>query len=367
MSVTSGSYGTSIGWSSPFSKETGVTVRIITEQDGTISSGWTKDGKVFSTTAFQDRAMLYARTGYAKRDGGPWQSRVWWPVGKSDFSFAVLGDSGIRTPYDLKPGMKILYIPFAPDGKRFMEGLLAWGQVDPEDVVFVPASSTVNLGRNLMDGNGVVTLGWPTSSYWVEVEASPHGLAWIELDAENDPEGAKRYLEFYPFHGFGISTSGPPSAIGVPMASSMAPYITTADTDPELIYNLCKWLDENYDIYKDAHPWSEYLTAENLIVLAKSNYEPLHDGSVRFLEEKGLWTEELETRRQYNIEQLTKWVDGYQAAIGLADDKGLQIDPDDEEWQEFWANYRKSNNLPLLKYYQEPGDVQTSFSDFFNE
>ena len=97
------------------------------------------------------------------------------------------------------------------------------------------------------------------------------------------------------------------------------------------------------------------------------NYEPLHDGTVRYLEEKGLWTEELEDRRQFNIEQMTLWVDAFQAAVDMADERDMDVNPDNEEWQEFWENYRDSRpDLKLLVSFQERGQEQRTYHEFFD-
>ena len=219
----------------------------------------------------------------------------------------------------------------------------------------------------LQDGKIDISLNYVMPG-WLEVEASPHGLTWMELDAENDPEGAERFLQWYPMTGFGICEgTGIPSAEGVHMAKNLVPYITSADTDSELVYHMCKWVDENYDRFKEGHPWCADMTPDNLLELAEIHYEPLHDGAVRYLEEKGLWTAELETKRQYNIEQLTRWVDAYQTAIDMADDRGIDVNPDNDEWQELWENYRDSLNLPVLASYQGPGKEQTPFWEYYQD
>jgi len=219
-----------------------------------------------------------------------------------------------------------------------------------------------------MDGKGDVALAYHTTPTWYEAEAAPHGLTWLELDWEKDPEAAQRFLHYFPWSGFGICTGGLPTAEGVPMGMSIPPYITSADTDPELVYRIVKWLDENYDRYKDGAPWCATMTMDNLMKLAgDAHYEPLHDGAVRYLEEIGLWTDELETLRQFNIEQMTKWVDGYQAAIAMADERGIDVNPDNDEWQEFWENYKTERDLPMLVNYQGPGKEQPTFFDFYEE
>jgi len=64
---------------------------------------------------------------------------------------------------------------------------------------------------------------------------------------------------------------------------------------------------------------------------------------------------------------MTDWVEAYQTAISMADDRGLKIAADNEEWQEFWENYRDSLNLPLFVNYQERGKEQPSYSDFYDK
>ena len=119
------------------------------------------------------------------------------------------------------------------------------------------------------------------------------------------------------------------------------------DADEELVYQLVKWLDENYDKYKDAHPWCAQMTIENLLALSETHYQPLHEGTVRYLEEKGLWTDRHQARWQQNVELLDKWIKAYQQAIEYADENEIEVDPENEEWLNVWADF--SSDLPLLK------------------
>ncbi len=287
---------------------------------------------------------------YATRDGGPWPTRAVYPIGKYDMGFVVLGDSGIKTPYDIKPGMKIIYFSYIPHGKPTMEALLAWGQVDPEDVVWVPAGSIGANLRLLMEGKGDVAFGFTTLwGGWYEAEAGPHGLAWIEMDAEADPEGAQRYLAIRPETAFGVMTTGVPSALGVPAISNISSYITRAETDPELVYHLVKWLDENYGKFKDAHPQAEFMTIDNIMIVAETSFQPLHEGTVRYLEELGRWTSAHETRRQQNIDLIDRWEEAYHAAIGIADERGIKVTPENEEWLELWGSYKE--DLPVFNWF----------------
>jgi TRAP-type uncharacterized transport system substrate-binding protein len=277
----------------------------------------------------------------------------------------VRGDSGIKTPYDIKPESKVGLITTIEEPQQMAYGVLAWGQVDPKNVTFVPTSSAAAMCRMLMDGKVDIICLSNTHSALYEIEASPHGLGFVSLDAEKDPQGAERFLYWYPWSSWGTATGGVPSSEGVPMTVAMSAYVTRAQTDAELVYRIIKWLDENRDVYKDAHPWCEAMTLDNLVALAQEHYEPIHDGAVRYLKEKGLWTDALEARNEYNTELLTKWVDAYQAAINMADDQGIIVKSDNADWQKLWENYRDSLNLPLLTYFQGPGIEQPNYKDFY--
>jgi len=289
------------------------------------------------------------------------------PAGIAYWTATVLGDSGMKTPYDIKPGMKIVRVTLGEEPVQSLVAVLAWGQVDPEDVTWIPCGTQAGVARFLQDGKVDMSLGYHTTPTWYELEASPHGLGWLALDAENDPEGAERFLSVYPWTSFGVCSGGVPTSQGIPMAVNISPYITHADTDPELVYRIVKWLDENYDRYKEANPWCAAMTMDNLVKVAESDYEPIHDGAVRYLEEKGLWTAELEATRQYNIEQMDLVVKAYQTAIDMADERGIAVDPENEEWQELWENYRDSLNLPLLVYFQGPDKEQPTYVGFYEQ
>jgi len=127
----------------------------------------------------------------------------------------------------------------------------------------------------------------------------------------------------------------------------MGGYNVYPDADTELAYRVVKWLDENYDSFKDTHPWCELMSLENTLRLTEIQYQVAHPGLIRYLEEKGLWTPAHEARNQYNIDLLARWEKAYQEAIDLADEKGIAVLPDNEEWLELWEDYKK--DLPRIK------------------
>ena len=360
-------YPALVGWTTPWAQDTGVTVRIISETDTRLQEQWVKEGRMFVKSPHQNRGIMYGNKGFARRDWGPYQSRLFYPAGISYWGFTALGDSGIITPHDIKPGMATVWISLSEEPQQNVFAVLGWANVNPKDITFVPVSTTTKNREFLMTGQVDFCLGYHTTPGWYEAEAGPHGLRWIAMDAKADPAGAQRFLHWYPWTSFGIATAGVPSSEGVPMPVNISPYITREESDPELVYRMVKWLDENYALYKDANPWCATMTIDNVIKWATDNYEPLHEGLIRYLEEKGLWTPELQARQDYNIELLQEWIDAYAEAIAMADDQGILVNPDNKDWVTLWENYRASQGLPLLVYFQGPGKTQPTYESFFDE
>jgi len=336
-------------WGAYLEDDTGMKVRLVVNEDPVIGRLWSKTGMLQLGTIQAGTSSDQKGEGkWGIRDLGPWQHHIVWPQLKGGMGYAVKGDSGIKTPYDIKPGMKILFLSFlVPAGRQWMEQLLAWGNVDYDDVEWVAAGNINAMYTMLREGKVDVSVGWPTGPGWLELEAAPGGLSWIELNSEEDPEAAARFLEVDPTASFGVyGTSGAPSAAGLWMQSSLHSYSSAWDTDPDLIYNLVKWLDENYDLYKDSHPLVVAMTIENIMTLAETSFMPIHAGTAKYLEEKGLWTPAHEARRQQNIDLIDKYIEAHQTAIALADEQKIAVDPANEEWTELWENYRKGLNLP---------------------
>ena len=345
--VESQSYGGAVGWTTPLADDTGMSIRVVAETNTVLRYRNNKDGLFLCFSRGGDfPPILKAEAEFASRDMGPYQIRDIYAQAKTDMGYAVRGDSGIKTPEDIKPGTKLIYFSYiGPRGKNAMLALLAWAQVDPEDVEWIPAGSYNANYTLLREGKGDVCFAFPQAPITFELEAAPHGLSWIEFDAKTNPEAAERFLQYSPDQTFGVMTTGVPSCCGVKGFSSVSG-LSRRDDEAELVYHLVKWLAENYDKYKDAHPTCQAMTIDNTLSLAETKYFPLHDGTVRYLEEIGRWTPAHEALNQQNIELLTSWIEAYQNALEAADDKGINVDPENEEWVELWMSYR--NQVPMF-------------------
>ena len=352
VGVETGTYAVAIGWMTPFAKDTGVTARVVVAPDMNVLIDWLKSGALDQTSVKQSgQPWIETNKELATRDGGPLQLRALSVGGKRDSGWATTPGSGIETPYDIKPGTRIIYPAYlgpVEDADSQM-GLIAWAQVDKEDIVWVPCSSTSATARLLMDGKAdVVHVEDATHSMWLEAEVSPRGLAFLDLDAKADPEGAARYRAKHLTVQFAIITDGCPASLGNYGMTSMGPYLVMDFTDPELTYHLTKWLNEKHDLYKDNHPLCAAMTIENVMTLAETHYIPFHEGVVRYLKELGVWTPAAEARLRYNIDLINSYIEAYQNAIDEADSKGIEVNPKNKEWEELWYSHR--DPLPALHH-----------------
>jgi len=91
------------------------------------------------------------------------------------------------------------------------------------------------------------------------------------------------------------------------------------------------------------------MTIDSLMLVAGTNFIPLHRGTVRYIKEIGRWTPAHEARWQNNLSLITEYVEGYEAAIDLADEQGIEVDPRNQEWLDLWYSHRDTLS-PLKKY-----------------
>jgi len=186
----------------------------------------------------------------------------------------------------------------------------------------------------------------------MEAAAAPHGIRWVDMPYDEDPEGVARYNVYEPITTFGVM-SETPECTGIRGIVSISASFTREETDPELVYQWVKWLDENYDLFKDNFDWNKTLTADNFMKYISTAPIPVHEGTIRYLKEKGLWTAAHDARQAENIALIDLYMDEYQEAIELADDHGIAVSPENEEWMEFWTIRRMGLpqflNLPPVK------------------
>jgi len=341
-------------WTSILEPEKGLKFKVVPETDIVKRFRWAKYGLFDFVPGFGNETsqMLQAQKLYLHRDSGPFPVRIVWVFSKTNSGFYVRSDSKIRTPHDIKPGTRIVDMSPFLSSTRIVDALLSWGNTERKAMTWVPVKSTKEAASVIMDGKADLSFGTPPSPPVMEADKTPPGIAWIELNSEKDPEGARRFRKLYPLVNFGVmSEGGAASAAGAWGAEGINYLVTRAETPPELVHSLVHWLDENYPRLKPLHPDNRFRDFTTLMRGLNHTYIPCHAGLVTYLKEKGAWTEAHGARDRSNSQVVDRYCAAYGAAIDEADEKLMQVDPANEEWVNLWTAFKKDRNLPAIKVF----------------
>lgn len=227
---------------------------------------------------------------FAMPEWGPHQLRA--VAGRpAGITLIAAGDAGIDTVADAA-GKRIAFVAGNPSVNVKCEAILAFGGLTLADVEVITfptyAAAMASMTRNESDA----TCTTPTTSQLYELAESPRGIYYVPLEADNQ-EGWDQLLEVLPIMGPSDEdiAAGLPEGETAKMAAYRYPVITTLPekTDDE-VYAFIKALDETYDLYKTGTAtmvrWSLDLSGKPAIDV------PFHDGAIRYLTEKGIWTDE---------------------------------------------------------------------------
>ena len=248
-------------------------------------------------------------------------------------AMATAGDIGVKTIKDLK-GKRIGYVKGNPSVNVKTDAYLAFGGLTRADVQVVwfgsyNAMKTAVI-NNQLDSFSSVT----TSANMREIEASPRGLAWPPFPP-SDKAGWDRIREvadfFEPYRetvGAGISKEKPVDLVGY-----RYPIIATyANTSADEVYSLVKAIDESMDLIKNITGSSKNWAPD---IAGKPPADaPWHDGAIKYLKEKGIWTAEHQAWQDKRLARLKKLEAGWADAQKKFKGQG------DEAWVKFWDDYR---------------------------
>ncbi|WP_339947634.1 TAXI family TRAP transporter solute-binding subunit [uncultured Albimonas sp.] len=250
--------------------------------------------------------------------------------GEAALAVGVAKDAGVETYADLK-GKRVAYVKGAPALNVNMEAYLAYGGLTWDDVEVVEFGGYGDSWNGMVNGDVDAAYAIMTSGSAFQMEASPRGLMWPEIDPENK-EGLDRMLSIAPYFQPVVATKGAVAATtegGIPSAAYPYPVlIAYADQDEDLVYNQTKAMFELYDAYAGKAPgidgWAmEYQNFEWVV--------PYHDGAIRYFKEAGKWTDAAQAHNDALIERQKVLQDAWTALEGES--------PDD--WEAAWGDARR--------------------------
>ena len=227
---------------------------------------------------------------FATPEWGPHQLRA--VAGRpAGITLIAAGDAGIDTVEDAR-GKRIAFVAGNPSVNVKCEAILAFGGLTLDDVEVITfptyAAAMSSMTRNESDA----TCTTPTTSQLYELAESPRGIQYPPLEPDNQ-EGWDKLLKVLPIMGPSDEDVAAGLAEGetAKMASYRYPVITTtSDKSADDVYVFIKALDETFDMYKEGTAamsrWTLDMSGKPAIDI------PFHEGAIRYLEEKGIWTEE---------------------------------------------------------------------------
>ncbi|MDB6180403.1 TAXI family TRAP transporter solute-binding subunit [Paracoccus fistulariae] len=243
---------------------------------------------------------------FAVPEWGPHQLRT--VAGRpAGITLITAADAGIDTVADAK-GKRIAFVAGNPSVNVKCEAILAFGGLTLDDVEIVTfptyAAAMSSMTRNESDA----TCTTPTTSQLYELAESPRGIHYAPLEADNQ-QGWDQLLKVLPIMGPSDEDIAAGLAEGeiAKMAAYRYPVITTTpDKSADEVYAFTKALDETYDLYKDG---TATMVRWSLDVAGRPPIDvPFHEGAIRYLKEKGIWTEEDDAWNQKRIARLDAMV-----------------------------------------------------------
>ncbi len=294
--------------------------------DGRVSHAWLANELFFATEGIYE---------YCTPELGPQNLRTL--AGRLNaFSIVVTATSGVKKAEDLK-------------GKRFAIAkanssvnikslpILAFGGLTWDDVELVEVPSYGASIRALIEGRADAAGVAPAAAALRELEASPHGIAWVPLPPDNK-EGWARAKRVVPFIdpleesiGAGLSKENP-----VWMMGYRYPMITVpADSSADQAYAMLKAVAESYDLFKDAAPimprWNIKLAGTPPMDAA------FHEGAIRYLKEIGQWSDENQAWQDGMLKRHAAMQAAWKEFIGSSEAKSA----DEEGLRKLWDERRE--------------------------
>ncbi|MBJ3777039.1 TAXI family TRAP transporter solute-binding subunit [Acuticoccus mangrovi] len=266
---------------------------------------------------------------FARPDWGPQDLRV--VAGRPGSTGMVTSqESGIETIAEVKGHRLALTAGNASINVK-CAALLSFAGLTLDDVELVMFPTYAAAQASITNGEADVTCGATTSSAMYELEASPRGIKWLPVPASNT-EGWEKLTAVAPFfapyeetQGAGLSAEHP----GHIVALRYPIIVTLADADDDAVYAFTKALDETYGLYKNATSVTDRWALEQSGVGPVD--APFHEGAIRYLKEKGIWTEKEE---EWNARRLAR-LEALQAAWKTY--KAENADLSEEDFVKGWT------------------------------
>lgn len=245
--------------------------------------------------------------------------------------------SGVKTLKDIK-GKRVAYVPGASTINVKTEAQLAFAGFTWKDVRRVVLPSYNAALKGLIEGKVDVVGGVGiTAPTLYELETSNMGISWVEFPP-SDKQGWKRMTALCPWLSPGKCYVGPGIKKDQPKDFILYAYpqlTTYAKQDATEVYNLVKAFDLTFDMYKDVNSdMPDWAVSKAGRTPAGA---PFHEGAIRYLKEKGIWTAQDDQWNNKFLTRVKKTQELWKITLEETKSKGIG----GKDFTEYWLNKRK--------------------------
>lgn len=343
--TSSGSFASTNGWAPTFQKDMGSMARIVPEDSDPQRYLRLTDRRDLTISSVSTADMRFQIEGIgAYASSKPVAQRIIWHHNDTPWGFVTRGDSELKTIEDLKKGgVRVARGEFSPPmTAAAAKALPAYLGMSDDEVAeklsFVPASSYAENCRSVVEGKADVAYCASTSAVLAEMEGAPGGIRWLPMAADN-AEGWDGFLKHRPMVVPSEITLGVSTARGVAGLTSNFVYAVPADAEEEFAYNMAKWFHESFDKYKGSHPLAARMDIEVFRNYLDRAPLPIHEGTIRYLKEVGVWTEADDVWNQQAVEKMDRWLGARQAALDEARANRIAASHNNQEFMKILSKH----------------------------
>ncbi|WP_169721439.1 TAXI family TRAP transporter solute-binding subunit [Brevibacterium album] len=329
---------TSYGTSTSSYAEMAAVAEAVMRADGTRFRILPSDTGVGRLQPLIEGAADFARTGdeywfafeamyeYAVPEWGPQQLRiVWTPV--SRVGFLARADAGISTAADLA-GKRVPQVTANPSADTKVQALLQSAGLSRADTEAVDVSYG-DQPDALRSGQIDVMIMSTDASGVAELQSAGE-YEWVNLDPA-DPELEAAFAEWAPAVEFDEFSGAPGQAEGQTgwAMHYPLPVITRADAADEEAYEMTRRIVEAYPDYEGSTAMGPMWAADRVPLVP--TVVPFHPGTIGYLEDEGLWSEEAQERQEELLEREEALLAGWEEVSSGVD--GEELTRAWEEWR----------------------------------
>jgi TRAP transporter TAXI family solute receptor len=316
----------------------GISLRVVAVSNDQARIAPVRDGRVPFSLAGSD--VFFAFEGvqaYASPEWGPQDLRALNLAGADNcVSLGVAKDAGIDTPADLR-GKRVGWVVSSGSLQANVRAFLAFAGLSPDDVDLIELPGYSEAWQAVINDQVDAMTGVTTGGMVEQASASARGLKWLAFP-HNDNEGWERLRDVNPHFTRHVGTigagfTGPLECAGVPY-----PALITYDAEEDLVYNLSKALDAQVDVYAQADAGTAGWAADRQVF---DWVVPYHEGAIRYFDEQGLWTDELQAHTAGLIERSAVLDEAWKQMEGKSGD-GFAA-----EWMQVRADALETAGLPV--------------------